>query len=284
MANGGIIGPVNEPTETAKTTTFTSSNPAFTFNPASTQFDYLIVAGGGGSNPTGIGNSGTGAGGLKYATAQPVTGGTTIAVTVGAGGGDGSGAQGSPSSIGTPTPVSTTGGGGGVARGASGAPGGSGGGGGDGYPSNTTSGGSGTPGQGNPGGPGGPGEPSGGGGGAGAAGGPGSSPTGSGGPAESYPGNGTALTITGSSVTYAVGGNGEGFPGTSTDGNNSLGIDVYSPAPAPAPRQNKGYGSLYSAGGPGVVVIKENKGGPIQASGVWTTADAYAYKKAGTWV
>jgi len=279
MSNGGIIGPVNEPAETAKITTITSTNPAFTFNPASTAFDYLIIAGGGGSNSTGIGNGGTGAGGLKYATAQPVTGGATISVTVGAGGGDSSSTNGSPSSISGPTPVSTAGGGYGVARGQTGAPGGSGGGGGDGYPASSPSAGSGTPGQGNPGGPGGPGEPSGGGGGAGAAGGTSSGP-GFGG---SYPGNGTTLTITGSPVVYAIGGNGEGFPGTPTHGNNPYGIDVYTPAPAPAPRQNKGYGSLYSAGGPGVVIIKENKGGPIQASGVWSLQEAYTYKKAGTW-
>ena len=276
MANGGIIGPVNNPTTLPKVTTFTSSNPAFSFNPASTAFDYLIVAGGGGSNSTGIGNAGTGAGGLKYATSNPMTGGTSIAVTIGAGGGDSSSTPGSPSSISGPTPVSTSGGGHGVARGAGGASGGSGGGGGDGYPSNTTPGGSGTPGEGNPGGGGGPGEPSGGGGGAGSAGGIG--PLGG-----STPGNGTTLTITGSSVVYAIGGNGEGYPGTPTDGNNPFGIDVYTPGAAPAPRQNKGYGSLYSAGGPGVVVISENGGGTKVASGVWTLQEAYNYKKAGNW-
>ena len=277
MANGGIIGPVNNPTTLPKVTTFTSSNPAFSFNPASTAFDYLIVAGGGGSNSTGIGNGGTGAGGLKYATSQPVTGGTSIAVTVGAGGGDSSSTPGSPSSISGPTPVSTSGGGHGVARGATGASGGSGGGGGDGYPASSPAGGSGTPGEGNNGGPGGPGEPSGGGGGAGSAGGIG--PLGG-----STPGNGTTLTITGSPAVYAIGGNGEGYPGTPTDGNNPFGIDVYTPAPTPAPRQNKGYGSLYSAGGPGVVVISENGGGTTVASGVWTLSDAYTYREQGTWV
>jgi hypothetical protein len=197
-----------------------------------------------------------------------------IQIMIGAGGGDSSSTPGSPSSISGPTPVSTTGGGHGVNRGAGGAPGGSGGGAGD---FGGSPGGSGVPGEGNPGGVGVPNEPSGGGGGAGSAG--GSGPLGG-----SSPGNGTTLTITGSPAVYAIGGNGEGFPGTPTDGNNSFGIDVYSPAPAPAPRQNKGYGSLYSAGGPGVVVISENGGGTTVASGVWTLSDAYTYREQGTWV
>ena len=273
--NGGVIGVVNTPTFLNKITTFTSTNPAFSFNPASTTFNYLIVAGGGGSNTTGIGNGGTGAGGMKTGS-SPVTGGASIAVTVGAGGGDSSGVNGSPSSISGPTPVSTSGGGKGVARGQVGGPGGSGGGGGDGYPSSTPGAGSGIPGEGNPGGPGGPGEPSGGGGGAGSAGGVG--PIGG-----STPGNGSASSITGSSVVYAIGGNGEGYPGTPTAGNNPYGIDVYTPAPAPAPRQNKGYGSLYSAGGPGVVVISENGGGPLSAPGIWSLKAAYQNKRNGTW-
>jgi hypothetical protein len=36
MANGGIIGPVNDPTSLPNIATFTSSNPSFTFNPATT--------------------------------------------------------------------------------------------------------------------------------------------------------------------------------------------------------------------------------------------------------
>jgi hypothetical protein len=50
MANGGIIGPVNDPTISDLTQTFTASG---TFNmpnsaPAPGQVDYLVVAGGGG--------------------------------------------------------------------------------------------------------------------------------------------------------------------------------------------------------------------------------------------
>jgi hypothetical protein len=58
MANGGIIGPVNDPTISDLTQTFTASG---TFNmpnsgPAPGQVDYLVVAGGGG------GGGGTGGG------------------------------------------------------------------------------------------------------------------------------------------------------------------------------------------------------------------------------
>ena len=65
MANGGIIGPANDPVQQKNVTSFTSTAPGgHTFHPATTGIDYIIVAGSGGRNPTGIGNSGTGAGGI----------------------------------------------------------------------------------------------------------------------------------------------------------------------------------------------------------------------------
>ena len=97
MSNGGIIGPENIPANTKNVTSITSTTPGgHTFHPATTKVDYIMVGGGGGKNPPGIGNSGTGAGGLITSGdvgsfAQPVTGGgTTGAITIGAAGGGGS--------------------------------------------------------------------------------------------------------------------------------------------------------------------------------------------------
>lgn len=261
--NGGFVGVIVTPTKGDLVNVFTSSSPTYTTQPGTSSINYVIVGGGGTGHPgNDEASGGGGAGGYKSGT-SPVSGGSPYAVVVGGGG-----SSSSWNSI-----TSNAGGDGAPTRNQSGSPGASGGGSGD----FGGGGGSGTPGEGNNGGPGGPGEPSGGGGGSGSAGGIG--PLGG-----STPGNGTTLTITGSPAVYAIGGNGEGYPGTPTDGNNPFGIDVYTPAPAPAPRQNKGYGSLYSAGGPGVVVISENGGGTTIASGVWTLSDAYAYRKQGTWV
>jgi hypothetical protein len=65
MANGGIIGPVNDPTISDLNQTFTASG---TFNmpnsgPAPGQADYLVVAGGGGGGPMSAGAGGGGGGG-----------------------------------------------------------------------------------------------------------------------------------------------------------------------------------------------------------------------------
>ena len=134
MANGGIIGPDNIPYISKNVTSFTSTTPGgHTFHPGTTAVDYIIAAGSGGRNGPGIGNSGSGAGGLTTSGdvgsfAEPVTpGGTSGAITIGAGGGDG--ASGSASSIasgGGIGPYSTVGGAQGVARGAGGITGGSG--------------------------------------------------------------------------------------------------------------------------------------------------------------
>jgi hypothetical protein len=91
MANGGIIGPINDPTSTTVTTTFTASGTLNTCSleangPTPGTVDYLVVAGGGGGGA----NHGGGGGAGGYRTSFP--GGTKLSissptsVTVGAGG------------------------------------------------------------------------------------------------------------------------------------------------------------------------------------------------------
>ena len=202
--------------------------------------DYLVVAGGG--TPFGTAGPGAGGGGgfreskdstlASPHTASPLaatTGitvsATTYPITVGSGGSNSAG------STSTYSTITSAGGGVGGGRGSPGGSGGSGGGGGD---FGSTSGGGGnvppvSPPQGNPGGNGSPSEPSGGGGGAGGAA-PGSNP-----------GPGTPTGISGSDITYAIGGNGEG-------GNNSN-LPFY-------PGVNKGYGAAPGSGNSGVVIIR----------------------------
>jgi hypothetical protein len=92
MANGGIIGPVNDPTISNLTQTFTASG---TFNmpnsgPAPGQVDYLVVAGGGGGGSWCGAGGGGGAGGYRTSfpggTKLTITKGSATTVTVGAGG------------------------------------------------------------------------------------------------------------------------------------------------------------------------------------------------------
>jgi hypothetical protein len=208
--------------------------------------DYLIIAGGGGgggANNGSIGGGG-GAGGFQYLTSQALSLGT-YTVTVGAGGTGGQGAvpsasgtQGSNSVFGSLT-ASVGGGSGGGASGLgfgfSGGNGGSGGGAGF-SASSTTVGGTGTAGQGNNGGNMGAG---GGGSGGGGAGGAGSPPSG---------GVGTANSITGTSITYAIGGQGTGgagngvVPATPT-ANRGIGGDA-------------GWNANGGNGGSGVVIVR----------------------------
>jgi hypothetical protein len=49
MANGGIIGPVNDPIRADLTTTFTASGTYTSPGVGPGQADYLVVAGGGGT-------------------------------------------------------------------------------------------------------------------------------------------------------------------------------------------------------------------------------------------
>ena len=225
--------------------TFTSPGTFTVCSVASSAADnavaYLVVAGGGGNGDAG---SGGGAGGFREGTTAPIvpytasplvnSSGITVTatsfpITIGAGGGlttKGS----STIALG----ITSTGGGYGGNRPSPGGPGGSGGGASD-YAGSAT-GGAGnsppvSPPQGNPGGDGSSGETGGGGGGA----------TGVGGCGNGLPGTGAATQITGSAVTYSVGGGGDGGP----------------PGPA-LPRANTGNGSSTAANGSGsgIVVIR----------------------------
>jgi hypothetical protein len=96
MANGGIIGPVNDPTTTTVVTSFTASGTYNYPNQATPgQVDYLVVAGGGGGGSRFGGGGGAGG----YRTSFPggtklcVSSGTPISVTVGAGGAGGAGSS-----------------------------------------------------------------------------------------------------------------------------------------------------------------------------------------------
>ena len=184
MANGGIIGPVNDPTAAIpEVRTTKTASGSHVLQPTTSEIEILLVAGGGGigvyaGGPGGGGgvkyygsatgltdpNCGTSGAGASTKTANgaaiPVTGGATIPITIGAGGAPApetppAYGRGNPGSNTTATiegtPYSTTGGGGG--GGASptqpGLPGGSGGG--SSQPPGGTAG-TGVPGEGNPGG------------------------------------------------------------------------------------------------------------------------------------
>jgi len=279
-SNGGIVGVDNPvlPGATALTTTFNSTG-TFTAQAGTTEVEYLVVAGGGGGGGSANGNygGGGGAGGFRTATGYSVTGGSSIPVTVGAAGTGGAaangesgkGSKGSNSAFGS---ISSTGGGyggggGGAPNVSPGGPGGSGGGGGCSYYTNpdalNANAGAGNEGgfspvEGYAGARGGQYYWTGGaGGGAGGTGGP------------SYePGAGTPSTISGSDVTYAVGGGGAGGGGgganTGTGGGGG------------------GDNNTGPSGGSGVVFIKEAEviG---KASGVWDMNALYDNVKAGTW-
>lgn len=207
--------------------------------------DYLIIAGGGGgggANNGSIGGGG-GAGGFQYLTSQALSLGS-YAVTVGAGGAGGSGTFGQSGTAGSNSVFGsltasvgggTGGGGSGVGTGFSGGNGGSGGGAGF-SNSTTTVGGTGTAGQGNNGGN----EGSGGGGsGGGGAGGAGSPPSG---------GVGLANSITGTSITYAIGGQGTGGAGN--------GVVPPNPIANRGIGGDAGWNASGGNGGSGVVIVR----------------------------
>ena len=85
MANGGIIGPINDPTVGDVITPFTSPG---TFVAKKTQnVGLLVVAGGGGGgHRTQSNGSAGGGGGVRLLPAHPVTAGQPVSVTIGAGG------------------------------------------------------------------------------------------------------------------------------------------------------------------------------------------------------
>jgi hypothetical protein len=144
MANGGIIGPVNDPVvgnTSATTESFTSSG-TFTSQTGQTSADYLVVGGGGSGSFAfwlGTQGGGGGAGGFITGTCFSVSPATNYPIVIGAGGGGGPATPnpGNPSSFvknpGSPSSFSTitsAGGGAGAAYTGTGDSGGSGGGGG----------------------------------------------------------------------------------------------------------------------------------------------------------
>jgi hypothetical protein len=243
--------------------------------------DYLIIAGGGGAGGnagpgSGWAGGGGGAGGYRSFTSQTLTPATNYTVTVGAGGAGGpnnnSGSQGGTSTFSTINSAGGGFGGGGVSDVplVAGGNGGSGGGG-KGSTSGNSAGGSGntpstSPSQGNNGGPStsstnNPGS----GGGAGAVGNPGNS-----GGSPTAGGAGVANSITGSSVTYSVGGGAQQTSGGAGTANRGNGGDA-----------RNGDGVSGYAGGSGIVIIKyqdtftiSNPGGGL----TYSTASAGGFK------
>jgi len=234
-------------------------------------FDALVIAGGGsggGAGDLGGNGGGGGAGGYRTST-QSVSIGTVITVTVGDGGASPStnsnvGNQGSSSSIsgsGLTTITSAGGGGGAGSPTNTGTSGGSGGGAGQ---TSSASGASGnvpstSPSQGNDGGDGfggGPNYGAGGGGGAGAVGGNGTSTVGGSG------GNGTASSITGSSVTRAGGGGGGVYNGgTGGSGGSGGGGNATQNSNGSAGTVNTGGGGGGGAWNPGSSYVTGGAGG-----------------------
>ena len=233
--------------------TFTSSG-TFTPSVALTNVDYLVVAGGGGGGSAGSnsvrGAGGGGAGGYRTFTSQSIS--TAQTITIGAGGAGApassraTGTNGTNSSMGS---SAATGGGAGSAEFLTAGNGGSGGGAGDGGTRGTGNAGSYSPVEGYAGGlPGGGAVNDGAGGGGSAAVGSNGSSLGSGGAG----GDGTSDLISGTAITYAVGGNGGSYNSGATG------------ATGTANRGNGGGGAAGSSGGfvaggsggSGIVIIR----------------------------
>lgn len=238
-----------------------STNPSYTI-------EYLVVAGGGSGNNGFINDSsivggGGGAGGMRTGTLS-VEQTVSYSAVVGAGGAwvqvDDPSPAGSNSSFST---ITSIGGGGGGKQSRQGGAGGSGGGGGG----NGMPGGAGTSGQGNAGGSGSSNTFGGGGGGAGGAGG---TPT---------AGAGLASSISGSSVTYAAGGqggtanSGNGVAGAANTGNGARGAQ-------------QGSGAVGANGGSGIVIIRyagpqRGTGGTVTSAGGFTI---HTFTTSGTYI
>lgn len=271
MANGGIIGPVQNPAFGSETITEFTSSGSYS-NPASFSSADILVIAAGGSN---IGPGGNGGGGFREISSHPITPGTTYPITIGTAAGSGE-SRGGASQFGGPTTpapqiIATTGGGYGGDRHANGQPGGSAGGAGDGAtPGPVRQGGTGndggySPPEGNPGGNGTPSplyEPAGGGGGAGGAG-------GHGGPQ----GAGATSSITGTPVMHSQGGSGDGGSMTNPNNTGGYGHGAKNYSNSGAPVDNRSY--------PGYIVVKT--GAFSNASGVWNMNDVVQYRKEGTW-
>ena len=214
--------------------------------------ELLVVGGGGGGGGSVVsygGGGGGGSGGLLYYSSYPVSAGTKYTVTVGAGGtgqNASTGANGSNGNNSVFGSVVAFGGGGGSNGSGAGTGNNGGSGGGGGYRVYTTveNGGFGISGQGNNGG--GVSSVSASGAGGGGAGGAGQSNTGGSSGVGGVGGVGLTYAITGSSVTYAAGGQaGEGaaVPGSANTGNGGAGTYADS-------NSNTGY-----AGGSGIIII-----------------------------
>ena len=233
--------------------------------------DYLVVAGGGGGGRDTAGGGGAGGlrstvtatgGGGSLESKLSLASGTGYTVTIGAGGAGGTLGANSKGSNSVFSTITSTGGGGGIgsSAGTSNSTGGSGGGGSADGTVSTQTGAAGTANQGFNGGNGSTGgfRTAGGGGGAGAVGGTNSSTTGGAG------GAGVAVSITGSSVTYAGGGGGSGggVGGTGSAGGGNGGTGSSGTPTAASANTGSGGGGDWNnivnggAGGSGIVIVR----------------------------
>ena len=264
MANGGIIGPTNDPislTVSAPGTAvnFTSSGTFTPFSAPAAAADFrtanvLAIAGGRGGG-TNI-NSGGGAGFFQYTPAHSIPG-SAAPIVIGGGGSGGSG-NGGASTAGFSSPVAAPTGvypphdidgtGTYVAGGATG-------------PTGTRNGGGGS--------------------------------SSNGGPGVGEGGNGTAAPGTGTAVK-AGGGGGGAYPGQPAGGGGSGGAGSGTSslgASGSAGSDNTGSGGgggggnggSGGAGGSGFVAIKELDINVESASGIWGLSEQYQAQKAGTW-
>ena len=281
MANGGIIGPVQNPTRGAYTTTYTASGSYTSPGYGPGNANYLIVAGGGGGGNQG---GGGGAGEVAYYASYPVNAGT-YTVVVGGGGlggqypspGNSDGADGDPSSFGT---LTANGGGAGstASNGNTGFNGGSGGGSGrqlgTGGASVKTAGGRGNAGGTSPL----TGTQSGaGGGGAGSAGTDAPATSGS----TPIPGgSGYTSSISGAAVTYGSGGTGGARNGTYTPGDGTANRGDGGDAGC----NNGGVGQNGAAGGSGIVIVSYSAASfaPTFVSGEYRKAVSFNNQNAAT--
>ena len=89
-SNGGIIGKKNNTSFGKDKVTTKTSTGCVSLGAGTTVINAVVVAGGGGGGPTGPGcngGAGGGAGGARIIECIPVTGGSSVPVTVGACGG-----------------------------------------------------------------------------------------------------------------------------------------------------------------------------------------------------
>jgi len=307
MANGGIIGPINDPvafTITSTTQSFTASG-TFTSQAYQNTAIVMLVAGGGGG--AGRYGGGGGAGGmvLTPACGIPVSPSTAYPIVIGAGGPS----SGPPSFLGSPGVDSTgfgltaKGGGGGNHAGGGGTPGGSGGGSGQNSPTAgvatqpTQPGNSGTYGFGSASGTGASCAPA-----YGHAGGGGASAVGGNGTPTAVGAGGAGKDVTSifgaapqpfygpTSGVYAGGGAGGSITGLTASGGPGGGGSSASPGTAATVNTGGGGGgstgnvsTAGGAGGSGIAIVKTNPTSGVNAPGVWSLSEQYNYKKNNQW-